>query len=332
MKAGPAAIPRVRLQLPMGRSAAVSGNSRCVVSSRRRTPELGRPARPWPGKGGTRRPLSPGRRTRRRGARSRGPAGVGSPSRAMGHGPENESREAYEAKVSALGRAYVDALLSGDQVAAEIAIREAMDAGLGTAQIDDEIIAPALWHVGELWERGEISVADEHVATEISMRVLALQREAQRVARPAATAGSCWPLRPGSNTSSRCAWSTTSCATPATTWRCSAPTCPPRPWPAREPPPTARGLPDLDDARRGGRGADGDRTRPTAMAWRGVRRRRQRAERARAPAARDRRLPARLRCRGGRRRDGQARRAELTRDARAREAWRSHAPGVLEPR
>ena len=49
-----------------------------------------------------------------------------------------------------------------------------------TAQIDDEIIAPALWLVGRLWARGEISVADEHLATEISLRVLALQREAQR--------------------------------------------------------------------------------------------------------------------------------------------------------
>ncbi len=58
-----------------------------------------------------------------------------------------------------------------------------MEVGLDTAQIDDEIIAPALWHVGDLWERGEISVADEHIATEISIRVLALQREAQRVAR-----------------------------------------------------------------------------------------------------------------------------------------------------
>jgi methanogenic corrinoid protein MtbC1 len=57
-----------------------------------------------------------------------------------------------------------------------------MDAGLNTADIDDEIIAPALWLVGELWERGDNSVADEHLATEISMRVLALQREAARVA------------------------------------------------------------------------------------------------------------------------------------------------------
>ena len=99
----------------------------------------------------------------------------------MGKG--NDSREAYQARVSALGRAYADALLAADEAAAEIAIREALEAGLDTAQIDDEIIAPALWHVGDLWERGEISVADEHIATEISIRVLALQREAQRTAR-----------------------------------------------------------------------------------------------------------------------------------------------------
>ena len=98
-------------------------------------------------------------------------------------GKENDSREAYQARVSALGRAYAEALLAADEAAAEIAIREALEAGLDTAQIDDEIIAPALWHVGDLWERGEISVADEHIATEISIRVLALQREAQRVAR-----------------------------------------------------------------------------------------------------------------------------------------------------
>jgi len=57
-----------------------------------------------------------------------------------------------------------------------------MEAGIPTPDIDDEIIAPALWLVGELWERGDISVADEHLATEISLRVLALQREARRVA------------------------------------------------------------------------------------------------------------------------------------------------------
>jgi methanogenic corrinoid protein MtbC1 len=62
-------------------------------------------------------------------------------------------------------------------------VREALDARLTSAQIDDEIIAPALWLIGRLWARGEISIADEHLATQISLRVLALQREAKRTTR-----------------------------------------------------------------------------------------------------------------------------------------------------
>ena len=96
---------------------------------------------------------------------------------------ENDPPDPREAKVTGIGRAFAEALLRGDEVAAEVAVREALEAGMGTAEVDDEIIAPALWFVGELWERGEISVADEHIATEISLRVLALQREARRVAR-----------------------------------------------------------------------------------------------------------------------------------------------------
>jgi len=87
-----------------------------------------------------------------------------------------------ESTLDQLGRAYAEAILSGDEVAAERVIREAMDAEVSTARIDQEIIAPALWFVGELWQRGEITVADEHIATEISLRVLALQREARRTA------------------------------------------------------------------------------------------------------------------------------------------------------
>src|SRR5215213_5511259 len=100
----------------------------------------------------------------------------------MGRRRENDSPEADEAKLGELVRVYATAILAGDEVAAELAIREALDARLSSAAIDDGIIAPALWLVGELWQRGEISVADEHVATEISLRVLALQREAQRTA------------------------------------------------------------------------------------------------------------------------------------------------------
>ena len=100
----------------------------------------------------------------------------------MGHRPENPAHNPDEARIAELAGAYADALIAGDEIAAEIAIREAMDANLGTAEIDAKVIAPAMWLIGELWERGQFSIAEEHIATEITLRVLALQREAQRVA------------------------------------------------------------------------------------------------------------------------------------------------------
>jgi methanogenic corrinoid protein MtbC1 len=109
----------------------------------------------------------------------RGRPGIRLDRGAMGDRPENDSAE----QIGQLGRAFAHALLMGDEVAAETVIREAMDSKLTTAEIDEQIIARALWLVGDLWQRGEISVADEHLATEISIRVLALQREAQRVVR-----------------------------------------------------------------------------------------------------------------------------------------------------
>ena len=89
----------------------------------------------------------------------------------MGHRPENHAHNPDEARIAELAGAYADALIAGDEIAAEIAIREAMDANLGTAEIDAKVIAPAMWLIGELWERGQFSVAEEHIATEITLRV-----------------------------------------------------------------------------------------------------------------------------------------------------------------
>src|SRR5215216_6795774 len=75
------------------------------------------------------------------------------------------------------------ALIEGDAFAAEMLVRDAFDEGLPYGLIDDAIIAPALHRIGTLWERGEISVAHEHLATQISLRVLALLRELFRVTR-----------------------------------------------------------------------------------------------------------------------------------------------------
>jgi methanogenic corrinoid protein MtbC1 len=104
-------------------------------------------------------------------------------SRDMADRCQQDPREPREEKIRHLARAYRSALLAADLAAAESTIRDALDAELTSAEVFEEVIAPALWLVGELWERGEISVADEHAATEISLRVLALEREAQRVTR-----------------------------------------------------------------------------------------------------------------------------------------------------
>ena len=96
---------------------------------------------------------------------------------------EDTRQEDRAARLAELQRWYADALLRGDETGAELVVRDAMDIDFGEAEIDEAIIAPALRLVGDLWESGEIDVAEEHHATEISMRVLALQREAYRVAR-----------------------------------------------------------------------------------------------------------------------------------------------------
>jgi MerR family transcriptional regulator, light-induced transcriptional regulator len=100
----------------------------------------------------------------------------------MGAGANHLGGPQRDSLARALRRAYTRALLAGDEVAAEEAVRDAMAAGFSEAEVDDEVITPAMWLVGERWEAGEISVADEHLATEITLRVLALQREARRTA------------------------------------------------------------------------------------------------------------------------------------------------------
>jgi methanogenic corrinoid protein MtbC1 len=89
---------------------------------------------------------------------------------------------AWQAVLDALRESFADALLNGADATAEHVVREAIEAGVPEAVIDDEVVTPALRRVGELWEQGLLSVADEHLATEISIRVLALQREAFRSA------------------------------------------------------------------------------------------------------------------------------------------------------
>jgi len=68
------------------------------------------------------------------------------------------------------------ALLAGDSHTAEGVAREALEV-LGEARLYDLVVGPAMHRIGQLWAAGEIGVAHEHLATQITTRVLVLAHE-----------------------------------------------------------------------------------------------------------------------------------------------------------
>jgi methanogenic corrinoid protein MtbC1 len=96
---------------------------------------------------------------------------------------EYDAARRHEDLSEELQRTYADALLAGSPRRAEAVVREAIELGLTEAEIDDQVIAPALRMVGDLWADGRLSIAEEHLASSISLRVMTLQREAFRSAR-----------------------------------------------------------------------------------------------------------------------------------------------------
>lgn len=69
--------------------------------------------------------------------------------------------------------AFATALQMGDEPAAQATVDHALQAGLPADQIYYAILAPSMVRIGELWERNELSVAEEHLATAITERMIA---------------------------------------------------------------------------------------------------------------------------------------------------------------
>jgi methanogenic corrinoid protein MtbC1 len=90
-------------------------------------------------------------------------------------------RHAIGALAAWFRRQLSEALESGTRREAERVIREAVDAGLPKQAIYDDVIAVAMHQIGAKWEAGEISVAEEHLATSISYGLVALLAELARV-------------------------------------------------------------------------------------------------------------------------------------------------------
>lgn len=69
---------------------------------------------------------------------------------------------------------YLAGLLAGDTAACAAIAQAWLDAAVPLPRLYEDLIQRALYEVGLLWERGRISVADEHLASAISESVMAL--------------------------------------------------------------------------------------------------------------------------------------------------------------
>ncbi len=69
---------------------------------------------------------------------------------------------------------YLASLLAADAVACRAIAQAWLDAAVPLPTLYEDLIQRALYDIGLLWERGRISVADEHLASAISEGVMAL--------------------------------------------------------------------------------------------------------------------------------------------------------------
>jgi MerR family transcriptional regulator, light-induced transcriptional regulator len=89
------------------------------------------------------------------------------------------------ADLDALRRDYVAAQLAGNRrQALEIVANLTTCHGLTASEVRDKIIAASQREIGALWQRNEISIAQEHMATAISHLVLADLFQRDQTARP----------------------------------------------------------------------------------------------------------------------------------------------------
>jgi len=69
-------------------------------------------------------------------------------------------------------QAYTRTLLQGDRLQAQKLTFEALRQGFGVRDIYLGVFQPSLYEIGRLWENGQLSIAQEHLATAITQSVL----------------------------------------------------------------------------------------------------------------------------------------------------------------
>jgi excisionase family DNA binding protein len=78
-------------------------------------------------------------------------------------------------------------MAAGDEPGSWMVVEEALASGASPTDVHGELLVPALRFVGDQWEAGRWSVADEHRATAVAQRLLG--RLGPRFARPGRTRG-----------------------------------------------------------------------------------------------------------------------------------------------
>lgn len=76
---------------------------------------------------------------------------------------------------------FVGAILEGDDEKASDLVQDLLQDKWSLIRIYLEVFSPALSHVGRLWEEGKVNVAQEHMATQITIRQMEKLRFQQRL-------------------------------------------------------------------------------------------------------------------------------------------------------
>ena len=72
---------------------------------------------------------------------------------------------------------YGEALVLGESVLARAVIDQALGRGLSRAEVYLEVLTPTQIRLGEMWHEGSINVAQEHLATTITMDMMDYLRQ-----------------------------------------------------------------------------------------------------------------------------------------------------------
>jgi MerR family transcriptional regulator, light-induced transcriptional regulator len=86
---------------------------------------------------------------------------------------ETPASAAPEPQIGQLREKYLDLLLAPDARGARDLARTALESGVSASALYLQVITPAMHEIGRLWESAQITVAQEHLSTQISQMVIA---------------------------------------------------------------------------------------------------------------------------------------------------------------